>query len=449
MFVRPDNWKELSSAERRELRLASWASTKNKQFETPQAEETYRKNAARFADIIRLKQPDRVPIMPFLGHFIGKYGGIRPYDVMYHYDMYEQALIKFCQDFRPDYQVSAVFLPGRMFDAVDYQSFAWPSHGVPPESPFQYVEGEYMLENEYEEMIADPEAFLLRKYIPRAFKKLKGLELLPTLFASVEMAMSPAVFAPIGAPPMQEALQALLEAGKQAWEWSEASARASRIVQCRFGMPPSSGGFSKAPFDFPADTLRGTRAIMIDLHRKQKQLLEVCERLVPIAIKMGVESATQSDCPMVMIPLHKGADDFISGANFKKFYWPTFKATLLGLIEEGIIPFNFVEGAYNRRLEIIRDSDIPAGSTYWSFDKTDMAEVKKHLGGWAAFGGNVPGSLIYAGTTQQMEDYVKKLIDTCAPGGGFALSTGVVVDDAKPENLHAMFDTGRNYGVYK
>jgi hypothetical protein len=449
MFVRPDNWNELSSAQRRELRLQSWASTKNKKFDTAEAEKTYRENAKRFADVIRLKEPDRVPIMPFFGHFVGKYGGVRPYDVMYHYEMYEQAFTKFCQDFQPDYQVVSIFLPGRTFDAVDYQSFAWPSHGVPLDSPFQYVEGEYMLENEYEEMIADPEAFLLRKYIPRAYKKLKGLEILPTLFTSVEMAMSPALFVPMGAPAMQEALQALLEAGKQAWEWAQASGRVTQIAQGRFGIPTPVGGYSKAPFDFPADTLRGTRAIMIDLHRKQKQLLELCERLVPLAIKMGVESATQSDCPFVMIPLHKGADDFISGANFKKFYWPTFKAMLLGLIDEGTIPFNFVEGAYNRRLEIIRDPDIPAGSTYWSFDKTDMAQVKKHLGGWAAFGGNVPGSLIYAGTPQQMEDYVKNLIDTCAPGGGFVLGTGVVVDDAQSANLHALYDTGRKYGVSK
>ena len=48
-----------------------------------------------------------------------------------------------------------------------------------------------------------------------------------------------------------------------------------------------------------------------------------------------------------------------------------------------------------------------------------------------------------------MEDYVKRLIDTCAPGGGFVLGTGVVVDDAQAANLHAMFDTGKTYGVYK
>ena len=74
--------------------------------------------------------------------------------------------------------------------------------------------------------------------------------------------------------------------------------------------------------------------------------------------------------PFVSIPLHKGSDEFMSEADFKKFYWPTHKALLLGLIEEGFVPFQFVEGSYNHRLDVITDPDIPARMTYWSFDRT-------------------------------------------------------------------------------
>jgi len=31
-------------------------------------------------------------------------------------------------------------------------------------------------------------------------------------------------------------------------------------------------------------------------------------------------------------------------------------------------------------------------------------------------------------------------------GGGFILSTGVVADDARPENFAAMMEAGRRYG---
>jgi uroporphyrinogen-III decarboxylase len=149
------------------------------------------------------------------------------------------------------------------------------------------------------------------------------------------------------------------------------------------------------------------------------------------------------------MPLHKGADGFMSDADFRKFYWPTLKAVILGLIEKGYVPYLFAEGGYNQRLDAIAESGIPAGKTIWMFDQTDMRQVKKKLGSWACFGGNVPLSLLKAGTTQQVSDYVKRLIDDCAQDGGFILSTGAVLDDAKAENLHAMIDTGKEYGVYR
>jgi uroporphyrinogen-III decarboxylase len=78
-----------------------------------------------------------------------------------------------------------------------------------------------------------------------------------------------------------------------------------------------------------------------------------------------------------------------------------------------------------------------------------MKQAKKKLGGRACFGGNVPVSMLKAGTPEQVRDYVKRLIDDVAQDGGFILSTGAVLDDAKPENLHALIDTGKQYGVYR
>jgi uroporphyrinogen-III decarboxylase len=123
------------------------------------------------------------------------------------------------------------------------------------------------------------------------------------------------------------------------------------------------------------------------------------------------------------------------------------KAVILGLIQEGLVPYLFAEGGYNRRLETIVDPDIPAGTTVWMFDQTDMKEVKKRLGGWACFGGNVPSSLLMASTPEAVRTHVKQLIDDVGRDGGYVLSTGAVVDDARPENLHAMIDTCKEYGV--
>jgi hypothetical protein len=450
MFTSPANWNKLSARDRREARFASWMSTEGKPMATPQAKETYARHTQRVKDIIDLKKPDRVPLLPFMGGFFAQYSGITPHDVMYDYDKYTTAWLKYNRDFKPDYLVfSGAFNPGKVFDLLDYKVYRWPGHNSPKTQPFQCVEAEYMHADEYDALIADPEGFYLRQYMPRAFGALSGWAMFPPLYASMELPMLPALMIPIGLPPVLQAFQAFVDAGKAALEYAGASARADGQIMAEMGLPALPGGFTKAPFDIIGDTLRGTRAIMLDMYRQPKKLLAALDRIAPIAVQMGVQTATGQDNPFVFIPLHKGADGFMSNADFKKFYWPTLKATLIGLIDAGLVPYLFVEGGYNQRLDTIADPEIPAASSYWSFDKTDMQAVKRKLGGWATFAGNVPNSMLHAGTPEQVTAYVKDLIDTVAVDGGYALAAGAVVDEARPENLHAMFETCKTYGVYR
>ena len=186
---------------------------------------------------------------------------------------------------------------------------------------------------------------------------------------------------------------------------------------------------------------------MVDMYRQPYKLLEAMEAITPLMIDMGTSATQAAGNPMVMIPLHKGADSFMSDEQFKKFYWPTFRKLLLGLIDEGCVPFPFVEGSYNTRLEIIQD--IPKGKTFWTFDATDMVKAKKTIGRVACIGGNVPTDLLSVGTPQQVKDYVRKLIDTVGEGGGYVMANGVAADNVKPENLKAMIDFTKEYGVYK
>jgi uroporphyrinogen-III decarboxylase len=53
------------------------------------------------------------------------------------------------------------------------------------------------------------------------------------------------------------------------------------------------------------------------------------------------------------------------------------------------------------------------------------------------------------GTPQDVTDYCKKLIDTAGKGGGFIMNNGAFFDEAKPENVKAMVDVTKEYGVYK
>ena len=76
-----------------------------------------------------------------------------------------------------------------------------------------------------------------------------------------------------------------------------------------------------------------------------------------------------------------------------------------------------------------------------------MKEVKRHLGGFQCFAGNVPGSLLIAGSPAEVDEYVKQLIADVAGDGGFLLTPGVVTNEAKPECMQAMIDAGKRYGA--
>jgi len=77
-----------------------------------------------------------------------------------------------------------------------------------------------------------------------------------------------------------------------------------------------------------------------------------------------------------------------------------------------------------------------------------MKTAKEKLGGKACIGGNVPASLFAAGTAEQVDQYCKELMEQVAPGGGFFLAPGAVIDHASPETIHAFVQSTKKYGVY-
>lgn len=436
--------------EKRAARYAEWITSPGLQFATPEAEQAYKARVQMFMDVIDLKKPQRVPVVPFGGFYPFAYAGVTPREAMYDYARLGYALKKYHTDFMPDSLAgSPIYGPGKVFEILDYKLYRWPGHGVPETTPYQALESEYMKADEYDALINDPTGYFLRGYLPRVFGALSNFPMIGPWTDILELPFTGGSIIPFGLPPVQEALKTLMKAGEAALEWIGAALAIDGEEMATLGIPGLMGGFTKAPFDTLGDTMRGTRAIMLDKFRQPKKILAAMERIVPLAIDLGTRSATNGKNPVVFIPLHKGADGFMSNDDFKKFYWPTLKAVILGLIENGLVPYMFVEGGYNQRLDIIVDPDIPAGSTIWMFDQTDMKEVKKHLGGWACFGGNVPNSMLKAGKPAQIKDYVKRLIDDVAGDGGYMLATGAVLDDAEPENLHAMIDAGKEYGVYR
>jgi uroporphyrinogen-III decarboxylase len=164
-------------------------------------------------------------------------------------------------------------------------------------------------------------------------------------------------------------------------------------------------------------------------------------------VKLGVASCKANKHIMPFIPLHKGADGFMSDDQFRSFYWPTLRKLIIGLINEGLVPQLFAEGAYNHRLEVI--SDTPKGKTVWWFDRSDMSKAKATVGKVSCIAGNVSLDLLCTGSPDEMRTYCKNLIEGAGKDGGFILSTGAGMQGSKAPNVMAMIESSIEYGVYK
>jgi uroporphyrinogen-III decarboxylase len=445
-------WEQMSADEKQEVAFQKQLSPKDPEgndlkFQSPEAEANYKASITRIKDAVQLKkEPDRVPvtILPSMFPFID--AGMTIQEAMYDYAKCVAAFKKFILEFEPDMHIGA-YAPGagKFYEILDYKLYAWPGHGVAPEHSYQCNEGEYMTAEEYDLLIMDPSFYFTKFYLPRVFGALEGFKMLAPLTSNLEMYGLALNFIPYGLPPVQNTFKALFEAGAEALKWAMATGGIDVELKT-LGFPTILGGFTKAPFDVIGDTLRGTKGIMLDIYRQPDKLLAAMEALTPIMIGMGVGSAQQTGNPLIFIPLHKGADGFLSDEQFKKFYWPTLRQVIVGLIENGCLPFPALEGHWSSRLKVIQD--IPKGKTAWMVDQTDMVEVKKTLGKNACLIGNVSSSMLSLGTPQEVRDYAKKLIDTVAKGGGFIMSNGAFFDQAKPENVKAMVEVAREYGKY-
>jgi hypothetical protein len=444
---------EMSADEKQEAQFQKLLAPKDPEgkdfkFQSPEAEKSYKDRITRIKDAIQLKRlPDRVPVCPLPNMFPYNYAGLTIQEAMYDYDKCVAAFRKYILDFEPDMHIGASGPgPGKFFEILDYKLYAWPGHGVAPTSSYQCHEGEYMKAEEYDILITDPTFFFTNVYLPRVFGALEPWGMLPLLPGIVEMYGVAFNFIPFGLPPVQGAYKALFEAGAEALKWAMAMGGVDGELKT-LGFPNILGGFTKAPFDIIGDTLRGSKGIMMDMYRQPDKLLQALEALTPIMITMGLGASRQTGNPVIFMPLHKGADGFLSDEQYKKFYWPTFKQVMVGLIEGGCIPLPAAEGGYNTRLEIIKD--LPKGKTLWMFDETDIVKAKAIVGDTLCILGNVPSSMLQLGTPQDVKEYCKKLIDTVGKGGGFIMGNGAFFDEAKPENIKAMIDFTKEYGVYR
>ncbi len=440
-----EQWPKMTWQEKREERFNKWLSVDGISFRNPEAKQKYRERVTRMIQAIKMEIPDRVPVHLTSGSIIAYNAGFTLKDVIYDYSKIMPAWTKWLEDYDQDTNDIPGFFPARVYEILGYKTMKWPGGGLPDNASLQnFVEREYMLADEYDLFMNDPFDFGTRYFTPRTWGAFEPLARIAPL--SSYQGLPQRLMAMCQDPAFQKLFKSI-------WEASQENAKYQQVIrQCAqisldTGFPPLTGGMAQAPFDTIADSLRGTRGITMDMYRQPEKLLGALEAIVDRSVKMAVNMTDMARSPVVLIPMHKGDVSFMSVKQFEKFYWPTFRRLLLGLVNEGCVPWMIIDGKYDEpRLKII--SDLPRSSVVWNMEQTDMFKAKEILSNSACITGNVTATQLYTYSPQDVKKYCRKLIEVCGEGGGYILSLGSGPDKCNPASLRAIIEAAQEFGVY-
>ena len=407
-------------------------------------------------DAFNLRQPDRVPVAPVVIHYYAALAaGMSHRDAQYHPERNLRALKEATlkNDWDAAVPGGSVFA-GRPLELLGMKQMKWPGGTLPDNVPFQWVENEYMLQSEYDEMLGDPNGFVVGKLWPRIsttmglFSRLTEIgRTMPLLSMSSAYVLPGFVGGVVSQPDNRALLENLLELSREAEKNRLISGQYS-IEMVQLGYPFVVGAMLFCAFDWISACLRGVRGISLDMYQAPDRLLAligmVNATLVPSTVMMAQQSGTNG----AAIFLHRGSAGFMSEAQFARFYWPCLKSLILGLIEAGLTPIVYAEGDYTPRLKYFQE--LPPKKFVMHYQDVDRKLAKKLLGDISCFWGNVPTALMCTGTPRQVKDDVKELIDIFGDNGGLVIDSGVgLPDESRPENVQALSEAVREYGVLK
>ena len=393
-------------------------------------EARYQQRLARYTTALRNEQPDRVPIRPFVAEFAARYAGLTCQQVTHDYQQAFAAVRRCAADFDWDAVVAnMVYVWTGLTQAIGLRYYGVPGIDLPPDVGFQYVEPPeeraFMRAGEYDALIDDPTAFLYEVWLPRVSAEVVGAGQPATYRSHLALAK--------GAMAMQGYFHA----------FGEQSAR----LRLECGTVSAIAGILKAPFDILADKLRGYVGLTRDMFTQPEKVRAACEALLPHLLHVALATADPDRQVPIGFWMHRGCVPFVTPAQFDSHYWPTLKPIIEELWSRGHQTLFYAEGDWNYHLD--RFAELPERSIVYHVDKGDIFEVHRRLGHRFCLSGGIPNYVLAYGTPRDVQTCCKQIIDGVAADGGYILDASAIIqNDARVENMRAMTEFARDYGVY-
>lgn len=393
-------------------------------------EQRYAERMKRYTTALRNGKPDRIPIRPFTAEFAARYAGLTCQEVTHDYRKAFDAVCKCATDFDWDAMVAnMVYVWTGLTQSIGLKYYAAPGVEIPPDTGFQYrepAEGEaFMKPDEYDALIEDPTGYLFNVWLPRV-----STEVVET-----------------GSPSTFRNNLSFLKGGMAMLSYFGSFGPQIERMRTECGMPSAIAGILKAPFDILADKLRGYIGLSMDLFERPKKVLAACEALMPHLTHVALAGADPNKQVPIAIWMHRGCVPFVSFEQFRSFYWATLKPVIEEIWAHGHQVLFYAEGDWNRHLESF--AELPDASIVYHADRGDIFEIHRKLGHKFCISGGIPNWLLAFRKPDDVRAYCKKVIDGVAGDGGYIMDASAIIqNDAKVENIRAMSEFTREYGVY-
>ena len=408
-------------------------------------EQLYGERERRVRDVIELKVPDRVPFTINLN--TSKYCGIPNSAAYYDPIGWKRAMRKITLDFEPDMCNAGLPTSGAALEILDVKNRLWPGGPLPPDYDYQFIEGEFMKEDEYDIFLADPSDFVIRYFLPRMYGALTPLADLPplgTLFQGFE-----GIVPLFNRPEFVKVARSLAKAGEEITKFRETIGDSYEEL-ARLGFPSfahvGTGGVGGAPYDTVSSFLRGMQGAMLDMYRQPEKLIKACDLIMEkrIAGATPADPNKRGNPKRTGMPLWRGDKAFMSDAQFRKFYWPGLKRALQATIDLGYVPVPFFEAEFGDRLECLLE--LPKGKIIASIEYMDVDIALEILGDHTCIFTRIPlSSKIWS--LREVERYTKDLIDKFRGRGNLILNVRLP-DSGTREEMIAVLDSIMEYGRY-
>ena len=220
------------------------------------------------------------------------------------------------------------------------------------------------------------------------------------------------------------------------------------------GIPILMGARAEHPLDL-LQSYRGINQLVMDMYTMPDKLLEFMYWLADYEVMQASQEAVAMGAGELpgaeTIFFYNGAPPGLPPDLYDKLYIPVGKRMIDAWVERGFNIWCHYDNDQTPHLESLKTyaDGIPKGHVLLDFEKTDMKKAKEVMQGTMCICGNVPSMLLVYGTPEEVDAYCKKLIEDCAPGGGYVLGVECETPwDAKPENVIAMKQAAVKYGMY-